>query len=613
MMVFRAKKISALENTAVRTWILILLHGIVMLAILLFCDVKYEVSDDFVMELIASGAFSGTPDAHLMFCSYLWGQFLTVLYRLCGGVSWYFFAQIAVCFFSCCALSYYLAHTMRFPLCILVTVFIAAFFSRDMYLLPQFTKTAAIAIASGGCLFTWSVFYQKGKGCTLAGAALVILGCLLRHNAIYVVGAYLFIYVLFETICLFRKHRRDLRKKARSIYAAGGILLLLIFALRWCNNMAYKSDQEYRYYIDYSYARALIVDYPLPEYSVCGTELEKIGISENDYQLIRSWSFGDRTVFSLERMQQVLSVVDQYRPSPCPSFPDVIRRFFGRGILSYPGTLCCMMLAVIGLCMAWKRFWVSAAAGAVTVCLMLYFIHLGHSVYRVEFGYLFAAAILIIYTLPRSAGSEGAKNVGCPKGYTLPRSAGSEGAKRTYLAYLLAFVIIGWQIGDYFPDRSYQELTDSEYRDYVDSTFDLSWDYLPEKYTKTVNKRDIRPNFWKEVQEHPENLYLLDFNTTIQSLYYDISPFDSLQKGALGNMVYLGGVTVNHPVIKETLEKWQVENELPALLRNNIYFVSNTTSEEVLQFLREHYDPGATMTLYKSVDGYDIWSYEPSV
>lgn len=114
------------------------------------------------------------------------------------------------------------------------------------------------------------------------------------------------------------------------------------------------------------------------------------------------------------------------------------------------------------------------------------------------------------------------------------------------------------------------------------------------------------------MREHPENLYLLDFNTTIQSLYYEFSPFESLPKGSLSNMIYLGGVTVNHPVIREALAKWDVENELPSLLKENIYFVSNTTSELVLKYLQEHYDANATMTLYKVLDGYEIWSYHPS-
>lgn len=621
MMFDRSKKNMPAENHAdytARTLVLILIHAAVMLCILLFCDVKYEVSDDFVMELIASGTFNGTPDAHLMFCSYLWGLFLNVFYGLFSGISWYFWTLVAVGFLSCCAISYYLAHSVPFPLAVLITALIAAFFSGDLYLLPQFTKTAAVAIASGGFLFVWGLFHQRKKGCVLGGAALVVVGCLIRHNGIYVVGVYLLIYVLLETGWLFRRETQedkrempedkretpearkdmpefgrktlDFRKKIVRIYAAGGLLILLVFVLRWGNRMAYDIDEDYRYYTDYSYVRAYIVDYPLPDYSVCASELEGIGISENDYQLIRSWSFGDQEVFSLERMQEVLSIVDKYRPVPFATWKEVGLRLMERGVLHYPGMYCFLALAVISLCLSWKRLGVIVPMVVVTAALMFYFIYIGHGVYRVEIGYLFAACMVMIYTLPR----RNLKNL----------------SYFTYLPYILAVLVLGSQIKNYLPDQSYVGLSDEEYREYIDTTFDLSWDYLPEKYTKCVNRRDIRPDFLREVKEHPENLYLLDFNTTIQSFYYEFSPFESLPKGYLGNMIYLGGVTVNHPVIKETLEKWNVEKELPGLLKENVYFVSNTTSEFVLKYLQEHYDADTSMTLYKIVDGYEIWSYQ---
>lgn len=579
-----------------RFWLLVLVHGAIMLSALFFCEVKYEVSDDFVMELIASGAFSGRPDGHLMFCSYIWGQLLTVLYRLLPGISWYFLAQIAVGFLSLCGFAFFLAHTMDLRGGLLFTVFFAAFFARDIYVLPQFTKTAAVAIASGGLLFVWGLFYRKGKGCVLAGAALTVAGCFLRHNSIFVVGAYIAVYVIFESVRLLRARPCGYARRLRGIYMAGAGLLLAVFALRGINNLAYEMDADYRYYMDYSYVRAYIVDYPLPDYAECAEELQEIGISENDYALICGWTFADREVFSLERMREVLEIVDRHRPVLFSSVRDVLLRFLGRG-LKYPGTLCCVLLALLSLCLSRKRFAAAAAAGAVTVTLMLYFICRGHGVYRVEFGYLYAGALLIVYTLP-------------PRETWRDSGRGRLFFRCRYGVWALAAIVSVCQIRDYVPDRSYRALSDEEYRTYIDSIFDFSWDYIREKYSRSVNERDIRPEFLKEVREHPENLYLLDFNTTIQSLYYDFSPFYSFPKGALRNMVYLGGVTVNHPVITETLKPWQAEEGLSALLKDNIYFVSDTNSREVLEFLREHYDPQAEAVLYKELDGYQIWKYK---
>lgn len=563
------------------------IHAAVLVAVLFFCEIKYEVSDDFVMELIASGAFNGKPDEHVMFCSVLWGQVLKALYGAFPGVSWYLILQVAVVFLSFCAVSCYLAQTMSLPVCIFLSVLLEAFFAGDLYVLPQFTKTAAAAVAGGGFLFVWGLFRKRKASCVF-GAALVILGCLLRHNTIYVAGPCLFFYIVYESVRLFRRREPGFLKRMCGIFAAGLALVASAYGLRWCNNTAYWMDEDYAYYRHYSYARAGIVDYPLPDYETCAKELEEIGISRNDYELLRAWTFADRNVFSLERMQQVRAVVEKCRPVYFPTLKDMALRFFERRMPFYPGTVCCLILAAVSLWFSRKRLPVVLAAGVSTLALLFYFIHLGHAVYRVEFGYLYAAALLLVYTMPRGA---------------------KKGILGTRILYALTALAALAGVRSCVPDGSWRSLTDEEYRAYIDSTFDYSWDYLPQKYTKAVNQRDVRPNFLKEVREHPENLYLLDFNTTIQSLYFDFSPFYSFPQGALGNMIYLGGVTVNHPVIAEALAKWGIGDALPGLLKEHVYFVSNTTGEQVLAYLREHYDPDVRMTLYKELDGYKIWEY----
>lgn len=42
-----------------------------LLLVLSFCDLKYEVSDDFVMASILSGAYGDTPNPHIIFVNIL--------------------------------------------------------------------------------------------------------------------------------------------------------------------------------------------------------------------------------------------------------------------------------------------------------------------------------------------------------------------------------------------------------------------------------------------------------------------------------------------------------------------------------------------------------------
>lgn len=643
------KRTGLLKGTRGRMAVLFALQAAAFLLILFFCDVKYEVSDDFVMELLASGAWSGASDPHLMFCSYLWGLLLSFLYRLTDGISWYLLAELAVGLLALCAASCYLAYRTRLSFGILGTAIVTVFLARDLYVLPQFTKTAAAAIACGGFLCIWGLFHQK-RGAVLFGGLVTVLGCFLRHNSLFSVGAFLALYVLFETVRLVCARGRDgqeelpdAQKKTERhgggrgtgkqlirIYGGGLCLLALIFGLRWCNNMAYQWDEDYRYFMDYSYVRAYLVDYPLPEYQECAKELEEIGISENDYELITSWSFADREVFSLERMRHVLAIVDQCRPRNYSSVKELLDRFLERGTLHYPGTQCAGLLAAFGLLgFACSRpgekkregraliaqLCMTAVSGAVALLLLFWFIYVGHAVYRVESGILCAAAMLALYAsrLPEPV-SEGSPEG--ERGHAFLAGRGRSPWGRRLLKVLpcaLAALLALCQIRDYAPDDSWQELTEEEYRDYVNSTFNYSWDYLPEKYTKCVNRRSVSGELLEEMQSHPENRYLLDFNTTIQTLYYGLSPFYSFEEGALSNCLYLGGVTVNHPAVEKTLAQWGQTEALPALLADDVYFVSNTTSAQVLTYLQEHYDAGASMELVKTVDGYEIWKYYGAV
>ena len=77
----------------------------------------------------------------------------------------------------------------------------------------------------------------------------------------------------------------------------------------------------------------------------------------------------------------------------------------------------------------------------------------------------------------------------------------------------------------------------------------------------------------------------------------------------MSNLIYLGGVTVNHPVIQQALVRFFDSDPIAGLLSSNVRLVSNTTSEQILAFLQEHVDPSAMMHLESTIDGYQIWQY----
>lgn len=175
-----------------------LLNGAFLLCAILFCDIKYEVSDDFMMEAVLSGAFGQGYNAHLLFSNIFLGYALKIMYMLIPIVSWYFIFQIGVCFLSLTAATYVILEHNTKPAGILFSFLLVTFFSDDVYILPQFTKAAALAICAGGVLFLyglWECKEKKKKISMAAGGLLILCGSLIRFSCIYVTAG--FLVVLF--------------------------------------------------------------------------------------------------------------------------------------------------------------------------------------------------------------------------------------------------------------------------------------------------------------------------------------------------------------------------------------------------------------------------------
>ena len=66
----------------------------------------YAIADDIIMRDIASGAFTGTPDGHLIFMQYVLGFLLSRMYLLLPSVDWYGFFMAGVIFLGLAAVLY---------------------------------------------------------------------------------------------------------------------------------------------------------------------------------------------------------------------------------------------------------------------------------------------------------------------------------------------------------------------------------------------------------------------------------------------------------------------------------------------------------------------------
>lgn len=563
-------------------------QAVLLLCILFFCSIKYEVSDDFIMEMVVSGAYTGHPDAHMMFSNIFIGWLLVPLYSLFPAISWYFWLQMLLCFLSFLALTYVLVQKLRLGTAVLTVVWITAFAARDLYILPQFTKTAIVASMCGCLLFVWALFAQQGWKCWLPGAALVFFGAMVRDKAFFIAAAFAGVLVLYHTIACLKQKGMTVKQILCKVCIPGAGMLAAVFLFGAVNSLAYTQDPNYAEYRTFTKLRSQILDYTWCDYEDLCDELTAIGVSENDYQMILHWDFADQVVFSTEKMQQVLDIVTAHRVNLRPSIREAFSMIRSRQ-LYYPLTLCCVLLGLFCAITNPKKFWVPAVSALMVLGFLVYFYRLGRWVYRVEFGFLFCAAVLIAYF--------------CEPFFK--RSKATEA-----LLCAAALLVGGWQGINYLPDNTAPVEDVAAYRTYVDSTFYYSASYSPEKYTKSVISGKLRPKFLAKVNETPENLYILDFGTAIQTLYYDFSVFKSSRACFPKNVLFLSGVTQNHPSVQDYIESLGFENTLAALPSKNVYYVSNTSSEtRILTYFQEHGSPNVQVDNIETLDDYVVWKY----
>lgn len=563
--------------------------------ILLFCDIKYEVSDDFVMATIMSGAYGNEPNPQMIFVNVIIGYLLLPFYKLFPGISWYFVAQILLIFVSSSTVTYFLLEKLDKERSFLLSVMFVLFFVNDAYILVQFTKTGMLGVMSGGLLFVWALFERQSIWKVLFGAVLCLAGTLARFSTIYLAGGFIIFILFYEFIQLIleRGWKKLWNRYLFIIIFAGSMLIGMAFGLKWLDWYTYNNDEAYGGFSAYNSARAAIVDSKFYDYDSYAEELSAIGVSSTDFYMMKSWNFADNDVFSLEKMQQVANIIAKYHSDQELEFDDIIELLNTREYGKYPICIACIVLLCLGVFLNYEKWWTMLVSIGIGLGYLVYFCNSGRFVYRVEYSVFLGTFLCGIYFWNNDKSEK----------KIIKKLEGKRACIIVAVLCMISNLII------YIPDQSYKLVTSESRKSYIDNTFIASWDYGPQKYRMIVNKNKPTSGMLDEFEDNKQKFYFLDFNTTIQTLYYEWCPWESLGIGAYNNFVYLCGVTTNYPDVVELLESKALSNPLKSLVREDVYVVDNCNVELKLNYLREHYYPEARVELYKEIDGYQIWKY----
>lgn len=575
-----------------------LLNGVFLLCAVLFCDIKYEVSDDYMVDAILSGAYGQGYNAHLLFSNIFLGYALKIMYMLIPVISWYFVFQIVVCYLSLTAATYVILEHNAKPVGILISFILVTFFSDDVYILPQFTKAAALAICAGGVLFLyglWECSGKKKKITLLLGGGLLLCGSLIRSSCLYV--AIGFLVALFGKYVwdgcrkydwnIIKKNKWHLMATRRLLYCV--LVIMVMFLLSAISDVIWQQHPDYADYQAYSTLRSSVTDMNSYGYDSVAEEFEEIGLDLIDYQMINSWNFMEESQYSEEILEKVAQIKKDCHKEKLSQPWGIWKALEEREYWSYMPVIGIVLLLFCGCLLKKKKPWFGFTQLLIVLIYLVYFAYRGRQVYRVEYGIFVSAAICIATTL---------------------RCGKVNNTMRRIITYFVVLLGI-CKIPLYLPDFNYKAMEENEYISYMVDVLKGSGDYDVRKYGIDVYSNPAFGELIALMENDKEHYYLVDFQSGVQLLYYSYKPWIRIEKGYFQNYSYLGGVDTRHPAKKYTWSLKGLNEEEPYkdLVKDSVYVVDIKYYNTKLNYLKENYYPNARIEAVANIDGFYIWKY----
>jgi len=255
-------------------------------------DFVYVSNDDELLKNIISGAFTGTPEAHMIHTMYPLGLILKGLYVVFPSVSWYDVFIVGLHFL--CMFLIVVRLGMSFKqfsnrlIAVLISAVMFVLFEISYIVMHQYTVLSAIAAATA---LLWLMTADLREKRVLDGVVIIsmfILSLWIRKES-FLLSMPLAILTLTVLVvdCDEIYNERFYRvKKLIGPVSVALLVALISFGLEY---FAY-APSEWRAYREFNGARTVVYDYQgLPDYDSNVDFYNEIGMSEAEYTALREY------------------------------------------------------------------------------------------------------------------------------------------------------------------------------------------------------------------------------------------------------------------------------------------------------------------------------------
>ncbi len=542
-----------------RLWFSMALNAVLLIFHLCLYLPTWDTNDDVAIQSFFIGT-KGIRDPHGVYIHIWLGRLFCRLYEWNDRIPWYPLAQYILIYCSLVVICWVLIRRLKQASWIWLIILLVSLSSFECYINVQFSKTTAVVCVAGLLLLFYALSQEKlSPAAYLAGLVFCAIGSMYRYTQFQCeifLFAPLAVYLFLE---IMHKGREERARKLGLCILTAFLTLGLGYGLQLINKKAYTSE-EWRAYMTYNHARAVLSDYGLPDFEKNRAAYEALGIDETAYKLFEAWTHADSDKITTDVMKSIADL--------SPSKDVFSRKFIMQFLKKIPAGL--MKTAYFRLYVLFLLCWLIRGRRRpqefLTVLLQivlvsvlyLYFFYLGRYLRpRVDFGIWITLAAGILWMID----SEKAFLKG-----------------RTGLILFTALFL----------------LTQYHYRDDLRSNQE-------EKVQTFARRKEIV----QAIHDDPDHLYLTKAYTITLAKAYNV--WDVIPYGILENQYALGGWGTGMPANNAILERYDIGNPFPDMIDNETVYLMDEDIELTTAYLRKWYDPDAEAIPVKKMGPYEVY------
>ena len=340
--------------------------------------------------------------------------------------------------------------------------------------------------------------------------------------------------------------------ETRKILKTTVVVLLLCVAayqgLQAFNNRLFENN-EYTYYRDYQWSRAIFGDGAYYDDDTVIDELDERQMQSRDFRYLRSWIFYDTEVLSLDSLRPFVNVVNRNRYEvnrarmPAALFLVLANSFFKTNAWCWI-VLC---FAFFFFAPKWANWYAWGSLALICLCLG-YLLYVNRVVSHVESGiWLYA----IVAAIPMMK----------PKDFVASE-------RLNKLPYLIGALALGALIMAFSPERNVNN------NRLFFGTPQMSKDWS---------------NLVSHIESHSNDVFLLYFNDYKYLATCRNPAYRAVAPRSWGNIIPIGYWNINLPGMKKEMAERGVNNPIRDLIKDNVYIVEPDTLRKFDRYYQVHY------------------------